>query len=284
MGLNENHRLKITTQGDSVNFTIGYDLNLSFTLGLTAQQALQAAEELRHCAQKIIDTAMSRQQQLSTAAAPCHRPHQQSPASSPTPGSVPTPMTSSALPYEPPLNKRPRPAEANTLLPDSDDELTAQHLWFLPTARSFMASLDATEQMVADTIREPEQVWIDATGTKAVFLRGRLGVVTGLDNYQVLSVMPRTRALSSKPLNPTLPTGPKLKGRKHDGAYPKSISELVALLGNDPSVSIRRLSNNHWRAGNQHGMAVFPSTPSDHRSLLNAIKRCEKELQIDLRS
>lgn len=273
------HSFEVRAQGDDVSLTIGYDARLSFTLGISPQAALTYAEELRHAAQKILNRQMFERRAQSAV--------QEVPVAAPAPVPVPTkPLT-----FQPPLDKRERDTQRGDaphglsyrLLEGDDSKLTVEHLWLLDDARYYLESFGLDEQDIVEMIKDPQDFWIDATGGKAVFVAGDFAVVTGKDNYQVLSIMPASRALASKPNDTLRPQGPKSKGRKHDGDYPTSIQDLNKALGKLKGVHVVRLKNSHWRVSNRNGRTVYPSTPSDHRSLINTIKQIEHELKISLR-
>src|SRR5690606_23460477 len=85
--------------------------------------------------------------------------------------------------------------------------LSGEKLRVLPGVIPFMERFGLDRGDLADIVNDPEDEWLDDEGTKSVHLGSSYAVVLGLEDETVVSVIPRTRALRSKPRSPGLPRG-----------------------------------------------------------------------------
>lgn len=201
---------------------------------------------------------------------------------------MPTPATISPTRrlriVEPEQASQPEPEPVFSI--STGDEIGAarpdpSRLQILPAADQYRRQLGLSLDDICDVIADPEDSWVDITGTKCVLVRGHVAVVTGLNNDDVLSVMPRLRAEGSRP------TEPQTRIARHSGGsgtrYATTLAELLAQL-RDAGATIRSTGSGHYGIRLGTRTATIPSTPSKNpRALRNAVKMLERELKIDLR-
>lgn len=190
------------------------------------------------------------------------------------PPSVPTPATI--------IRQPPRPAPVfSTVTGDpeeaEDPALSPESIDVLPGVRPFLARFGLDREDLASIVNDPEDEWLDYTGTKSIHLGEHHAVVLGLGDETVVSVIPRARALREKPRNPGVPRG-------HGGAgtrYPTSMGELETMLA-ARGATITYVGSGHKRVDANNASATLTTTPGDYRSLRNTITQLESKLGLDL--
>lgn len=153
-----------------------------------------------------------------------------------------------------------------------------EDLDLLPAARQWCERLSVSRERVAAILTDPAQEWTSRsrTGDAAVASDGEIAVVIGLEDDSVLAVMTHGRAVTIRDRPAVRPRGRGGAGRR----YPTTMQELFAVL-EKRGCAVERTSN-HVHVHHAGAMGVLPSTPSDHRSLMNAIKTLEQALDLDL--
>ncbi|MCZ4326774.1 hypothetical protein [Brachybacterium paraconglomeratum] len=129
-----------------------------------------------------------------------------------------------------------------------------------------------------EILDSPAEEWTAATrtGEASVATDGRVAVVVSLDGETVLAVMPHSRAVRTRPGQQGAPRGRGGAGRRH----PTSMRELLELLRSH-GFTIDR-GTRHIRVSRGGETYTLPSTPSDHRSLLNCVKGLERTFGVAL--
>ncbi|GAA1491576.1 hypothetical protein [Brachybacterium sacelli] len=164
--------------------------------------------------------------------------------------------------------------------PIEDTPVDADSLYVLSSALPYMKRLGLTKQDLIEAIEHPDDEWIDQTGKAAVVVRGEYAAAIGLNDQAVMSAMTSTRARETRPSHDRRPSP------KHSGGigtrYPTTLRELTTLLA-ARGATVERTGGGHIDVTYQGRRSSLPSTPSDHRSLRNAISTLEKTLELDLR-
>lgn len=148
----------------------------------------------------------------------------------------------------------------------------------LQFVRPHMDRLGVTDRDVAAVVEDPEDEWIDDTGTKCVLVGDQIGVVLGLPDEVVVSVQPKAWILKTRPQERD-----RRRGRGGSGSqYPTTMRELHDVLA-ERGIVVEPTGGGHKQARRGSRRYTIAATPSDHHSLMNMIKGIERELEVDLR-
>lgn len=151
-------------------------------------------------------------------------------------------------------------------------------LRILQFVRPHMERIGVTDRDVAAVVEDPEDEWIDDTGTKSVLVGDQIGVVLGLPDEVVVSVQPKAWILKTRPKERD-----RRRGRGGNGSqYPTTMRELHDVLA-ERGIIVEPTGGGHKQARRGGKCYTIAATPSDHHSLMNMIKGIERELEVDLR-
>lgn len=133
--------------------------------------------------------------------------------------------------------------------------------------------------------RDPEQTWRARENNGNMRLRGPVAVLVADDSEEVIAITSRGNALRVKAQTKHVGHGtPKAKGTGGGSTMPTSVKDLLdrahfAGLRVERATRHYLLSNPAESSG---VMVTVPKTPSDHRSLPNAVMQVRKVLGVDL--
>lgn len=152
-------------------------------------------------------------------------------------------------------------------------DLTLESLRFTRSARDFADKLGVSDQQVVDTWENPDDEWASADGMATVSVRGDVAITVAHDNGCVLAVSTAERAYRLRPEDstPPVPRGKGGSGRR----YPSTIDDFYSdLRSRGYEVEVRNAG--HVGVTSPWGLTFTgAATPSDHRTLMNTIKRME---------
>lgn len=135
--------------------------------------------------------------------------------------------------------------------------------------------------LVALAVREPEATWKGKNGRSQVHLRGDLAAITADDTGEVIALASRDKALRER----TEPRDGAIK-RGHGGCgttMPTTVPELIGRLRVRGFGIARDGAHYVVRHHRIPGQVSFAKTPSDHRSIPNAVSEVRAEFGIDIR-
>ncbi len=143
------------------------------------------------------------------------------------------------------------------------------------------AGLQLDLAMVSHAVLDPESTWPSHEGNGTVHLRHSVAAITDDRRGEVVAIASRESAL-------------RLRARPRESATPRRSGGTGSAFPNDVATLLRRASSAGLdvRRGGKHyvvtrpghgGQCAVPTTPSDHRSLRNAVTQIRRVLGVDLR-
>lgn len=163
------------------------------------------------------------------------------------------------------------------------EPLTVHGVQLLPRVLEVARIHDLDLGDIADAVLAPEQTWPGVDGTTVVNLRGDLAAISDDDQATVVAVADRDQALRVRS-QPRPGAIPKARGGGCGRRFPASVEEVLERLeghGFDVCATGRHLSVTRPGAP---GSVTVPRTPSDWRSIPNAVLQVRRVFGVDLRS
>lgn len=158
--------------------------------------------------------------------------------------------------------------------------LDPDHLEMSPGAEHHAARLGVSAQMVVQAWNEPDEEWPSRDGRSTTAVRNGVAVCISHVTGVVLSVSEADYARRWRPeeRTPSIPRGRGGAGRR----YPTDFGDLLSDL-RSRGFNIQVRSGGHIGVTSPDGHTyICSSTPSDSRSVINAIKSMERYFKMSL--
>lgn len=154
---------------------------------------------------------------------------------------------------------------------------------YTKSAREHALQAGLTNEQVLWAMDDPDIESMMDNGRACALVRGDIGLKVFLDTDTIFGVY------EGDVLRRQIAEHERKGDRRrthggNGGRYPTTMGDLISAL-RDAGCGVEMSNSGHHRVeGPASGrFIVLPSTPSDHRSLMNSIKMAEKELGISLR-
>lgn len=159
---------------------------------------------------------------------------------------------------------------------------TTGDLTFTRSAIAWADRLGMTNDIILNILNDPTDEWISNDGKVAIVVRGNLALEVAIDNDQILGAFRAHEAMQRFPRESTISDNRHFSGGRGND-YPNDIRSLIKRL-RGLGLHVEYRPSGHYLVKNERGSCTLPSSPSDHRSIINCVKAVERNLGVNLRA
>ena len=151
------------------------------------------------------------------------------------------------------------------------------------SAREHARLSGLTDDQALWVMKDPDVEVVMDSGNAAALVRGDIGLKVFLDTDTIFGVY-KGDVLRKQIAERSSPADRRRIHGGNGGKHPTTMDDLIsALKGKGFKVTLANSGHHHVEDPISGKFVVLPSTPSDHRSLMNNVKMAERELGISLR-